>query len=585
MELTDITVYQNTPYTDFNNMVNFGDNAKRDKFFDNHYTQHHFKNKFDFIRDRLTLRVPASECSFAFMSQVNYVRFKSAFDDITYYAMIPETKYLNNGTIECHLVIDGLMTFCQGDISKYAQNVQIERQHLSKQAFEDNLKYLRTNQDTIAVNTLSFVHQDQLLFSAMKVIFRSSADLESDFGDVNDPKFNTSDGVIYDEIVSPQNLYLTDYGNFNSFMKKTQKFPWITQNITSVQIIPSMFIDESDLVDCKPKSFEFDGLKKFKTKSKSKNIGVVDNLSKDWPQLLNTFGIGYLHPEIARQGYANIMMTNWQGSQVDIDVSQLPDNGLEIYGILNTGYDTNAYFFPRSYASSKLENTIDEGHSYKGSFLNNAVAFTNWDEVPILTDNYRLSLANGAHQRALAQNNLITGQASNVVDSNQPLQDRLMSAVNLSSSVSVGAISGKLVDEWQFYRKQQAEFADKKISAPSISEMSNNNSLARKQGYFGITVKYSAVDKYSIQAIINYHSQFGYDWQRVGDLQPVDTMKYINYAKFKGNWQIYDRQVPQSIMEQIRVQFENGVKIWHNPDNLDYPYNQSEAVSQNERIK
>ena len=581
-KLTDITVYQNTPFTDFSNTINFGSNTKRDNFFNTHYNQHHFKNRFDFIRDRLTIRIPASECSFAYMSEVNYMKFVSDFDNIVYYAMVPEIKYLNDNTIECHLVIDGLMTFCQGDISKYANNVQIERQHLTNQSFSNNLKYLRKNDDTIAVNTLSYVQQNQLLFSALKVIIRSSADLETEFGDENDPKFSTSTGISYDKVTSPQNLYATDYGAFNDFMKAIQKFPWIAQNISSVQLIPSMFIDEADMIDCSPKSFTFSGLKKFKNNATSKNIGVVDNLSKSWPQLLATFGIDSNHPEVARQGYTNIKMPNWQGSDVDIDVSNLPDKGLEIYGLLNVGYDTNAYFFPRSY-NSEGENTLDT--SFQGSFLDNAVSFTQWDNLPLLTDNYKLSLAQGANQRRLAQNNLITGQASNVVDSNQPLQDRLMSAVNLSSSVSVGAISGKLTDEWQFYRKQQAEFADKKISAPTVGEMTNHNSLAIKQGYFGITVKYSSIDSDSIQSVINYHSQFGYSWQRVGKIDPIDSMSYINYVKFRGNWTINDRHVPQAVMEQIKIQFENGVKIWHNPDNLDYPYNQDGAMTLNKRVK
>ena len=115
--------------------------------------------------------------------------------------------------------------------------------------------------------------------------------------------------------------------------------------------------------------------------------------------------------------------------------------------------------------------------------------------------------------------------------------------------------------------------------------MTNNNSLAIKRGYFGLTVKYSAISPENMQAVINYHNQFGYDWNRIDDLADTNSMKYVNYVKFSGNWNINNRHVPQAIMEQIRVQFENGVKIWHNPNNVDNPFQEHDALINNVRVK
>ena len=582
MKLTQFTFYKNTPFTDFQNTIDFGSNQRRDNFFNEHYEQFNTAQHFDFIRDRLVLKVGANVANWYDLNEVNYVKFVSEFDNITYYAQCFETEYVNQNTTALHLVIDGLMTFCQGGISQYAKNVKIERQHLTKKLFSDNLMYLRNNGDVLNMNTLEYIHQEQLLFTAFKVIFRSSADLEADFGDEDNPKLKTSSGITYDNVVSPQNLYIVDYSAYNNLMKKLQDFPWITQNITSVQLIPSMIIDESDLADCSPKSFTFSALKRFKTGQKSKNLEVIDNLSKTPQQLLSLFGISSEHPEVMRKSYTNIKLTNFQGSELELDVANLPDKGLEIYGLVNVGYDTNIYFFPRSYYS-RNENVLDS--SYSGTFLDQSVAFTQWDNVPLLIDNYKLSLANSGHQRQLAQNNLLSGQVSNVVSPDTSLQDRMMSAVNLTSSLSVGALTGKLTDEWQFYRKQQAEFADKAISAPTVSDMTNNNSLAIKRGYFGLTVKYSAISPENMQAVINYHNQFGYDWNRIDDLADTSSMKYVNYVKFSGNWNINNRHVPQAIMEQIRVQFENGVKIWHNPNNVANPFQEHDALSNNVSVK
>lgn len=580
MNLTTFTFYKNTPFTDFVNTLNFKNNQERDSYFDNNYEQMTQELAFNFVRDRYELSVNTKLWNFSDWAECNYLRFKNEFDNVTYYAQVIESHYLNNGTIKLQLVIDGLMTFTQGDISPYAKNVQIDRQHLTIQKFNDNLKYLRTNGDVLDFNTLSYVHQDLYKFGNLWVIMRSSADLESDFGNVDNPKLTTSGGMKYDSIVSPQNIYALAYDDFTAYMNNLKNYPWIAQNLTSILLIPSNFIDSNDLVTVKTPSFDFGGLKKFKNGAMSKNIGKVEQLSKDFNSINSSFSVDDTHPEVLRSPYANIELNNWQGQKIKIDIANLPDSGLEVYGQIVLGFDNAAYFFPRYY-NTDGENGIDE--LFTGSYLDNAIVFKDWDNVPTLIDNYKQSMASSANERALNENNLITGQAGNVLDNSQSLQDRMMSAINLTSSATIGAVSGKLVDEWQFYRRQKAQFADKAISAPTITQMSTNNSFAIKQKFFGLTAKYSRISKSDFASVIKYHSNFGYQWDRLDDLQPTNSMSKVNYAKFKGNWVIDDRKVPQAIMEQIRVQFETGVKMWHNTDRK-YPFRENVTYN-NERIR
>lgn len=578
MKLTTFTFYKNTPFTDFVNTLNFDNNRARDEFFNNNYEQLTVENSFNFVRDRYELKVDTSLYNFGDWSEVNYLRFKNEFDNITYYAQVIESTYVNDRVIKLQLVIDGLMTFCQGDISTYAKNVQIERQHLTISTFNDNLRYLRKNGDVLDFNTLAYVHQDLYKFGNLWVVMRSSADLTSKFGDTDNPKLVTSSGQKYDSIVSPQNIYALAYDDFTAYMNKLKDYPWIAQNLTSILLIPSNFIDSNDLESVSTPSFDFGGLKRFKNGAMSKNIGTVDALSKDFNSINSSFSLDDKHPEVLRSPYANIELNNWQGQKIKIDIADLPKSGLEIYGQIVLGFDNAAYFFPRQY-SVDGENGIDE--LFTGSYLDNAIVFKDWDNVPMLIDNYKQSLASSANERALNENNLISGQVGNVMDNSKSLQDRMMSAVNLTSSMTMGAISGKLVDEWQFYRRQKAQFADKAISAPTITQMSNNNSFAIKQKFFGLTSKYSRISKKDMSSVINYHSQFGYMWARVDNLEPVNSMTKLNYVKFSGNWIMYDRHVPQSIMEQIRIQFETGVKMWHNTNNP-YPFTEDVTYT-NER--
>lgn len=585
-KLTRITFYQNTPFTDFNNTVNFGSNEKRDAFFASHYKQKTSDIDFNFIRDRLTLRVSSNLLDWQFLCEVNYIKIESAFDGLPYYAMAVETTYLNDGTTQLNLVIDGLMTFCQGDISSYVYNAKIEREHLTEASYKANLKYLRSNGDVLDIPTLQYKHQIGYRFSTLMAVITSSADLSADFGTVDAPSLKTSKGTIYDGVTSPQDLYVVNYNQFNDLMKALQPYPWISQNITSILLIPSDFIDFDDLQSVTMKTGDFSELKKFKSGHYSKTLNNITQFKRSITDLANDFDYQDVitNLELMREPYTNIELTNWQGQTVGIDPASLPDYGLEIIGQISVGYSNKAYFFPRQYNENGESSLGDGFGTYTGAYLNNAIVFDKWDDLPMLIDNYRLDRASTANQRALAENNQMSGLAGNVTDNSKDLQTRLMSAVSLMSNASVSAVTGKLTDEWQFYRNQQAQFKDKKLSKPTITQMTNENSFNIKNKIFGIFLKFSRIDNEGMKAVQRYHKHFGYAMNRIGKLDSVMSMSHMNYAKFSGNWILSDRHVPQSIMEQIRVQFESGVKMWHNPDNISWPFTQ-DITELNRRIK
>lgn len=569
-KLTEIIFYQNTPFTDFENYIDFGSNEARDAFFDSHYNPHKIKTDFNFVRDRLTLRVGLSVATWSWLSECNYLSFENDFDGIRYYCQVTEARYLNNNCIELNLVIDALTTFCQGDISKYAKNVLIHRQHLTTETIGENIDSIRRDGDIINFSSEKYIKQEAYSMIKFIVIFRTSVDLTKDFGTLDSPKIKSSKGVIFDQIVSPQNLYMTHYDKFNSLMKELENYPWVTQNITSVLLVPETMIESKYFEKVKLASGDFDDLYEFQSGGMSSNLGKLSSISKSQSDLLKIFDIEN-HPELLKKGYCDIDITNYQGQHLQVDMGLLPNDGMNIRCDIVLGYSNQMYFYIDNYQGRNVDPI---GNLRGGSYIDDSIAFTKFDSIPILTDNYRLNYAQSAHQRNLAQNNLISGQIGNVFDNSASIQDRFMSAVNLTSDVSVGALTGKLTDEWQYYRKLNAELADKKLTPPSVSEMSNENSFPLKQNYFGIVIRYKRISDADLKKAKNYVSHFGYAWECTGNLEPTNSMKYLNYVKFSGNWVINDRHIPQSIMEQLRAQFENGVKIWHNPDNLANPFKQ-----------
>src|SRR5690606_15007929 len=132
---TDFTFYKNTPFTDFTNTILFSSNEERDKYFNYRFESISFLNiRFNFIRDRGIVKITTP---YHAMAGVNYCRFTSDFEpDVTYYAYVMDYKYLNDDTTEVQLLIDGIMTFCQGDTLSKFNNLRVTRKHLSRHEYE-----------------------------------------------------------------------------------------------------------------------------------------------------------------------------------------------------------------------------------------------------------------------------------------------------------------------------------------------------------------------------------------------------------------------------------------------------------------
>jgi len=123
--------------------------------------------------------------------------------------------------------------------------LSIQRQHLTKDNYKNNLWELKNNDDILKTNTKSYFHTERIYFDDLIVLISSSVDLQADFGTVDDPKMKTSSGKKFDHITSPLNLYACDIDDFTKLMNKLSPFPWIAQNIKSLRLIPRMFMDNN----------------------------------------------------------------------------------------------------------------------------------------------------------------------------------------------------------------------------------------------------------------------------------------------------------------------------------------------------
>lgn len=554
MKSTVFTFYRNTPFTNFQNTILFDSDTKRDSYFNSSFSQFDFGDrKFNFIRDRSTIRINKSygECM-----GVNYCRFKSDFEvGQYYYAYVMEIKYINDITTELVLLIDGIMTFCQGTTLNTLNNLSVARKHLTRSAYNTKLPELRNNDDVLKTYTKGYIQNDYFKFGAFSVLIQISCSLTTDFGKVDDPKIVTSEGLTFDKITAPVNLYVVPKTKFKELMEKLGKFPWITQNIRSVSLIPTVFFTGATH-KVSPKSFSFSELYIIMDNgfsSMKEFDGYMNKLSKNQNNMCKMFGLDTkedLH--LLRNEYTTTEMNTFTGEQLFVDNGLLSEKGLSLKSKAVIGLHNEIAVYIENYKAN---------YDIEGSFLNDAIFIRNFDDVPIMIDNYNLALSKSANQRQLAESKLVTNQIKNITDGNGDLKQRFLDGASLISNITPATLFGKFKDEHDFYRQQQAEFKDLALESNTVTGMTNNNSLAIRNDFFGITVKYSCPTNSEWNKIKKYYKMFGYHVNEENSTIDPHTMTVCDYVQFSGN--LIFRNVDVGIVEMMKAQFENGVRFWH----------------------
>lgn len=565
MNLTQFRFFKNTPLIDFQNTIHFNSNAERDLFFleGGHYSEltQVIEQDFNFVRDRSTLTIDVPYNS---MRGVNYCTFLSEMEPTTrYYAYVVKYEYLNDQCVKVYLLIDGIMTYTQGNMLQQLPNLNIERQHLSPTNYNNSLWTLKNNNDILKTHTKNYFHTDELLFDDLIVLMKASVDLEGDFGTIDDPKMKTSSGINFDKITSPLNLYACDRQNFNGVMKRLADFPWIAQNITSLVLLPKIFLN----TNLQPMVFgSGDSLSGLTSLSKvsgafTHKTELVTALAEKSYTMEETYALFGLDPvqdkHLLRNEYTTTEVYNYAGGQLFIDNGQLhKTNGLEYKVDIITGYHNELKLYVDNYRT-------DLSGIRQGSYVNDSLTINQFDDIPMLINNFDLAMAKSANVRANTESKLLSNRFESITAPDTKVKDRFMNAAQMLSGFSVTDLFGKFKEEYDFVNQQKAEFADMALETPSISSQTNGNSFNIANDVFGIHFKYSKPTLMEMIRIKKYYKLFGFEVNdQSGMLDMVNSMTLCNYVKFSGSWSIPNADV--ALVEMMKAQFENGVRLWHN---------------------
>ena len=564
MKLTQFTLYKNTLFTDMQNTVHFNSNNERDSFFNTEFTGDNvltFENNFNFRRDRGAVKVPML---FEDLMGFNYCRFVNGFDNKTYYAYIVSMSYLNDRTTQLDLVIDVVMTYTQGNVLENLQNVEVIRQHLPKVDMMRRMEFLRQNTDALANSTMMFVNPESLgaglKFDEFYYVIQSAVQLDGDvsnFGTEDKPKMKSAGGSTFDGISVPINLYLCDSDMLTTFTTNMSKYPWIMQNVKNIVRIPKALVDVSKL---ETKVCADVAMYRLAYGGKSEKITLPFTLSLD--KLRGFLGLRNDETYLIRDNIINCYLTDYRGNQLNFETSKIGENNtIKMSCVVGATNEIN--IFSEEYGE---RNTKEKKY---GFYRDNQMVISQFDNVPVLIDNYTLNKANSAYSRELSNSRQLTGRINSVINPNSSVKDRLFNAVSIYSNVFAGGLTsapakatGLFSDEYEYYRDQKAQMEQWKITPPTVTEGSYTNANLAKTGDYGIWLKVSTISTEELLNNKRYYGKFGFEaMSNDNQIYDVTSWNFCNWVQFKGNYVIPN--MDRELIDVLKTLFEGGVRLYH----------------------
>lgn len=562
---TKFKLFWDTPLTDLNNTIHFTSNAERNHFFwdENHYdyAEEEFTN-YNFVKSRNKIRF---NIDYVVTNGLNYLSFYSEFDEMYYYAFIMQIDYINHEVCEITFMIDTIMTFTQGQVLNDLENVNVQRQHLSRNAYNLYLPMLRNNDDVLKTNSKMYKRNRFKSFGSNYVLFESSADLTANFGTTDDPKLKSSTGSRYDNITGATTLYIVNYSRWTLFLQYMRSYPWITQNFNKIRMIPYNFIDKNDLEEIKLYDSNLTGVYTLKKDAVSQkpDLSLLNYSFSELQDIVTGNDSQDKNKHLVRNEYLTIELYDMQGNALFLDSGKIDeDTGLQLESLSIIGYDNDIKVYPKNY--NKHSNSSSTGTEH-GAFLTQSLSFNTFVELPLMINTGELTKANQANQRNLQESRLVSNRTKDFFNGGDKITDKLSDAINVGVSVSKGQLWGKMNDEYNFYEQQKADYKDMALQPPTITSSSMGNAFLIANDLNGITIKISAPNGQEMLNVKKFYDTFGFQTDFYNtSIDGIRSMTIMNYLQITGNYLI--PEIPIHLLSQLKATLEMGVKFWHNND-------------------
>lgn len=254
-EITCATVPWDSSYRD---IVRFDSKELRDRYFSEvgQYGYSFNLTGMVYLRYGEPVRVNAP---FSMINQCNYLIVRNPIQPVpdtasgfgvptrkpdVFYYFINDIKYIAPNTTQLNVQLDvwqtyyDRLTFGMCYINK--GHVGIANENSTQYNLRDYLtdtEGLNIGDEYDVTYQWFFNFQDE----APYIVIMSNTSLEDDYGTVSNPKLSTSRGDMADGMPNGARSYVLSADNFLEFMKNISNYPWVSQGITMITVVPRVF--------------------------------------------------------------------------------------------------------------------------------------------------------------------------------------------------------------------------------------------------------------------------------------------------------------------------------------------------------
>lgn len=258
-EITCATVPWDSSYRD---IVRFDSNELRDEYFSvvKQYGYSFNLNGMVYLRYGEPVRVNAP---FSMINQCNYLIVRNPIQPVpdtasgfgvpkrkpdVFYYFIKDVTYIAPNTTQLNVQLDVWQTYYD---RLYFGMCYINKGHIgiaNENSTQYNLRDYLTDTEGLNIGdeydvTYQWFYnfQDETPY----IVIMSNTNLEDDYGSVSNPKLRTSTGDINDGMPNGSRAYALTADNFIEFMRNIADYPWVSQGISMITVVPRVFCQVS----------------------------------------------------------------------------------------------------------------------------------------------------------------------------------------------------------------------------------------------------------------------------------------------------------------------------------------------------
>lgn len=254
-EITCATVPWDSSYRD---IVRFDSKELRDQYFSEvkQYGYSFNLTGMVYLRYGEPVRVNAP---FSMINQCNYLIVRNPIQPVpdtasgfgvpprkpdVFYYFINDVKYIAPNTTQLNVQLDVWQTYY--DRLSFGM-CYINKGHVgiaNENSTQYNLRDYLTDTEGLNIGdeydvTAQYFYNFQ--DEAPYIVIMSTTSLEGDYGSVSNPKLTTAKGDVNDGMPNGARAYALTAGNFMTFMENIADYPWVSQGISMITVVPRVF--------------------------------------------------------------------------------------------------------------------------------------------------------------------------------------------------------------------------------------------------------------------------------------------------------------------------------------------------------